>query len=983
VIITEKGNQNTSLKPPSAPTGPGEVFPIPKSFFQPLLRFSLLAILLAFMGLPEVSGQWYQDYYYRKKITISASDVQGSGSHTNFPVLIDETHGELRFLSNEGLVHSPVGYDIVFTDSDGTTKLNHEVESWDASSGQLIAWVQVPTLSTSTTNFLYLYYGKPGIVVDPSTTATWDPDAYVAVYHLHDDFNDATANGFNATGNGTTDLGAKIADGEDFQEDNHYEWIDAGAFDVSGDSITISAWINPISFDQYDARIVSKADNDQTNDHWWMLSTINETNLRFRLKLGGTTQMYVPPDNVLSLGSWQYVTAVYDDITMNLYHNGSKIGSGNTTTGDISTDGSIDVGIGNQPNPSTITGGERPFDGTIDEVRIQKVARSLGWLETEYSNQDDPTNFHFIPDTAEVINDTPCESVELTPVGCFSLSTVRVFSNLGATDSGEGNPGCNYGGEDVWFKVGAGTNPKLAIEVGTTGGIGWTDTPNHSVYTGTCGSLTPGACYSENSHVQPGIGSRSVHTGLSPGDTLYIRIWDDGGDDNGKFAISIMNDLAAPTLVVPADLSVECIGDTVVSNTGEVTNADISDVCDADNLLVVTYSDVTDGNTCPEIITRTWSVEDLAGNITSDNQSITVHDLTPATITGSIAVSTVEGCAATDAPAAVATVAALEALGLTITDVCDAEGALVVTSSDASLGSYPIVVTRTWRITDDCGNTTIVTQTINVDDSTSPVFECPADLTENIVLDCEFSIPDYSELINLSDDCDPLPSFIQFPTPGTVLSGSGTFQEIVLTANDANGNESTCSFNLLLLDNTPPEAISLSDTSVIIPEGVFQTSIDMPLPVFTDNCGIFSVTNDFNGGSDASGIYQYGSTTVVYTVTDINNNTATFNQQVVVGLENELENGLVIPEAFSPNEDGLNDRFEILGIEQYPENDLYVYNVNGIEVFYMKDYDNSWDGTSTGNMDDGNKLPTGTYYYVIYLNGKDSLRKGFVYLRKE
>jgi gliding motility-associated-like protein len=79
----------------------------------------------------------------------------------------------------------------------------------------------------------------------------------------------------------------------------------------------------------------------------------------------------------------------------------------------------------------------------------------------------------------------------------------------------------------------------------------------------------------------------------------------------------------------------------------------------------------------------------------------------------------------------------------------------------------------------------------------------------------------------------------------------------------------------------------------------------------------------------------------------------------------------------------LNDRFEILGLEQYPENDVYVHNVNGIEVFHMTEYDNSWDGTSTGNMDNGNKLPTGTYYYVIYLDGKESLRKGFVYLRKE
>ena len=53
-------------------------------------------------------------------------------------------------------------------------------------------------------------------------------------------------------------------------------------------------------------------------------------------------------------------------------------------------------------------------------------------------------------------------------------------------------------------------------------------------------------------------------------------------------------------------------------------------------------------------------------------------------ITGSIAPTTVEGCVAGDATAAVTTVAELEALGLTITDACTVDGSLVVTHSDAS-----------------------------------------------------------------------------------------------------------------------------------------------------------------------------------------------------------------------------------------------------------------------------------------------------------
>jgi gliding motility-associated-like protein len=96
-----------------------------------------------------------------------------------------------------------------------------------------------------------------------------------------------------------------------------------------------------------------------------------------------------------------------------------------------------------------------------------------------------------------------------------------------------------------------------------------------------------------------------------------------------------------------------------------------------------------------------------------------------------------------------------------------------------------------------------------------------------------------------------------------------------------------------------------------------------------------------------------------------------------------MVDGLIIPEAFSPNEDGLNDRFEILGLEQYSENELQVYNVHGIEVFRMADYDNSWDGIAQGKLENGNKLPPGTYYYVLRLIPGDKLIKGFVYLRRE
>ena len=82
----------------------------------------------------------------------------------------------------------------------------------------------------------------------------------------------------------------------------------------------------------------------------------------------------------------------------------------------------------------------------------------------------------------------------------------------------------------------------------------------------------------------------------------------------------------------------------------------------------------------------------------------------------------VEGCTTADAPAPLTTVAALEALGITITDACTADATwLLLFKQQTSTGTCPLVVTRTYTITDACGNSATVTQTINVDDNTAPV----------------------------------------------------------------------------------------------------------------------------------------------------------------------------------------------------------------------------------------------------------------------
>ena len=82
---------------------------------------------------------------------------------------------------------------------------------------------------------------------------------------------------------------------------------------------------------------------------------------------------------------------------------------------------------------------------------------------------------------------------------------------------------------------------------------------------------------------------------------------------------------------------------------------------------------------------------------------------------------------------------------------------------------------------------------------------------------------------------------------------------------------------------------------------------------------------------------------------------------------------------FSPNGDGINETFVIEGLATSPDNELLIFNRWGVEVFSMKNYDNSFDGTSQGRVTvaQDNKLPVGTYYYVLKLKDQKDLAGAF------
>jgi gliding motility-associated-like protein len=68
----------------------------------------------------------------------------------------------------------------------------------------------------------------------------------------------------------------------------------------------------------------------------------------------------------------------------------------------------------------------------------------------------------------------------------------------------------------------------------------------------------------------------------------------------------------------------------------------------------------------------------------------------------------------------------------------------------------------------------------------------------------------------------------------------------------------------------------------------------------------------------------------------------------------------VIPNAFTPNGDGINDTWEVKYLNDYPNATVEIFNRNGSRVFYSNGYTKPWNGTQNGSV-----LPSGTYYYII------------------
>lgn len=351
-------------------------------------------------GLSDASSASGFSYY--RTITVNPGQVTG-GPLINFPVLVNFTDSSLRSTSNGGNVESSSGNDIAFTtDSSGIIVLPFELESYNPSTGNVVAWVNISSLDNGST--FYMFYGKPSASSMSNPNAVWD-SAYKGVWHANDSVSGASFTVRNSTANsadmtatvtgGTpSSITGKVGPAQNYPNTNQYfgtRASTAAAIGIGTGNRTYSAWIRQNARTTTDAGYSGLFGSSLTPPY----QPASDDEVAFSdsgsLHYHGTynwSGYQTPNTSILSLNTWYYVVATYDGSFMRIYINGSLSQS-------LSASGLV---FANQPfHINYIPAYGIRFNNIAwDELRASNVSRSSNWIATEYANQNDPNNFYSV-----------------------------------------------------------------------------------------------------------------------------------------------------------------------------------------------------------------------------------------------------------------------------------------------------------------------------------------------------------------------------------------------------------------------------------------------------------------------------------------------------------------------------------------------------------------------------------------------------------
>jgi hypothetical protein len=355
---------------------------------QLLFISAIMMSVLINVGSSVESGEgwWDSDWLYRNKGTIHHAQV--AADLTNFSVLIDVTNPDLASAQNDG-------DDIVFVDNSNHT-LDHEIELFNQTNGHLVAWVRFPNLSSTVDTEFYLYYGNLNASNQENPEGVWDSN-FLMVQHLSETSGthyDSTSNLNDGEPSGSVNQNAtgKIAGCDEFNGG----YIGLPQVCSTETQFTFSAWIYA-----------------KPGARYFVFQRSGTEGAFLQIYQDSQTEFYVNANRsvkAITMNEWHFVVGTFNGTTVRLYVDG---GSPSTTTSNL-TWPSQSMYLGDSSSHN------RKFNGSIDEVRVSNIPRSVAWITTEYNNQHDPSSFYTIETGAPTLSDPSPENgatrVDFNPV---------------------------------------------------------------------------------------------------------------------------------------------------------------------------------------------------------------------------------------------------------------------------------------------------------------------------------------------------------------------------------------------------------------------------------------------------------------------------------------------------------------------------------------------------------------------------------------
>lgn len=330
------------------------------------------------MGFSWYNGSWTKV----KKITIPSAKLGGSGSLSDVRALISVTDADVQAAAQAD------GDDILFADHTGELKLDHALKSYDGGTGEILAWVRIPTIADASVDYsFYFYYGNGGCAAQENPDGVGkDAPTYpaVAIYNFDGDVVDSSGNSYDATNFGSSDVAGKVGNCRSFDGTNDYLTAPHADFTTIEQDNTVSMFaLVKLNVTGIRQQIIAKGN---TGSETLSLYVSPLGKVVFEDYYAGTYEYNATGLTNICDNTWHRIVGVRDGATFKVYVDG--VDDTATTSGGVDTHSTTeDVYIGKRLNNDYLV------DGDIDELWIINGSVSANEALADYNTIDDPSTF--------------------------------------------------------------------------------------------------------------------------------------------------------------------------------------------------------------------------------------------------------------------------------------------------------------------------------------------------------------------------------------------------------------------------------------------------------------------------------------------------------------------------------------------------------------------------------------------------------------